>query len=84
MTARTLDADSTGRTSTGLRCRSCGRLLRSQASRRRGLGPHCARAARGRTAPRKSQASPTATPDPIPGQIEIFLPPMQHQLTWSD
>ncbi|MEU0831258.1 DUF6011 domain-containing protein [Streptomyces sp. NPDC005969] len=73
---RTLTPDSTAPPP---RCGSCGRLLRSQASRARGLGPYCARALRGRTGPA------VAVPDvePVPGQLEIPLPPMQHELTWS-
>ncbi|MEU8829400.1 DUF6011 domain-containing protein [Streptomyces sp900116325] len=61
------------------RCAACKRLLRSQASRARGLGPYCARALRGRTGPF------VATPgiEPLPGQLEFPLPPMQHELTWS-
>ncbi|MEV6081747.1 DUF6011 domain-containing protein [Streptomyces sp. NPDC052069] len=55
----------------------CGRRLRSAASQARGLGPVCARRTRSHTAP----AGPEF--DPIPGQIEIPLPPMQHHLTWS-
>ncbi|WP_443034222.1 DUF6011 domain-containing protein [Streptomyces sp. BE147] len=58
-------------------CRACGRLLRSAASRARGLGPVCARRTRSHTAP----AAPAF--DPIPGQTEITLPPMQTALTWS-
>ncbi|MFE9949330.1 DUF6011 domain-containing protein [Streptomyces sp. NPDC005531] len=83
VTARTLDADSTGRASTAPRCWSCGRVLRSEASRRRGQGPHCWRAAHGRTAVRMNKPVLDAPPEQIPGQIELHFPPMQHQLTWS-
>ncbi|MFE7237233.1 DUF6011 domain-containing protein [Streptomyces sp. NPDC057580] len=61
------------------RCGSCGRLLRSQASRVLGLGPRCARALRGRTGPSVA----VSDVEHVPGQIEIPLPPMQHELTWS-
>ncbi|MGW3825740.1 DUF6011 domain-containing protein [Streptomyces sp. NPDC005071] len=84
MTARTLDPDSAGRASTAPRCGSCGRVLRSEESRRRGLGPHCWRAARGRTAVRVNKPPLDVTPDRIPGQIELHFPPMQHELTWSN
>ncbi|WP_353962443.1 DUF6011 domain-containing protein [Streptomyces sp. NBC_01221] len=63
------------------RCAACRRLLRSQASRARGLGPHCARLLRGRTG--ASVGLLAAEPEIHPGQIEIPLPPMQHELTWS-
>ncbi|MET7788102.1 DUF6011 domain-containing protein [Streptomyces sp900116325] len=73
---RTLSPDSTVLPP---RCCSCGRLLRSQASRARGLGPYCARALRGRIAPR----TPASVVDPpIPGQTELPLQPHQPSL-WS-
>lgn len=73
---RTLSPDPSA---TAPRCAACKRLLRSQASRALGLGPRCARALRGRT------ATSVAVSDVahVPGQLEIPLPPMQHELTWS-
>ena len=63
-------------------CRSCGRLLASEASRARGYGPVCWRALTARTALRVVVPAKT-TPDVIPGQIELPLPPIQSALTWS-
>ncbi|WP_443051211.1 DUF6011 domain-containing protein [Streptomyces sp. JV185] len=61
-------------------CRVCGRLLRSERWAARGIGPVCAKAAGERPAPR----IPTPQPDHhVPGQTELPLPPMQHELTWS-
>ncbi|MFJ1696243.1 DUF6011 domain-containing protein [Streptomyces sp. NPDC088252] len=61
------------------RCAACRRLLRSQTSRARGLGPHCARLLRGHTG--AFVGLPAAEP-PIPGQVEIPL--RDHQPTlWS-
>lgn len=60
-------------------CRVCGRVLRSEASRVRGVGPVCFRAAGGRTAVR----IPALTPDHhIPGQDELPLTYAQVTL-WS-
>ncbi|WP_413927901.1 DUF6011 domain-containing protein [Kitasatospora albolonga] len=64
---------------TAVVCRVCGRRLRSETWRARGIGPVCAR--RTRSGPGRT---PTTTDtEPIPGQQEIPLPPMQHTLTWS-
>ncbi|MFJ1647944.1 DUF6011 domain-containing protein [Streptomyces sp. NPDC088258] len=69
-----------GEGSVGAWCCLCGRVLRSEASRARGVGPHCFRASGGRVALRL----PAPHVDlPIPGQTEIPMPPMQHTLTWS-
>ncbi|MEU2134953.1 DUF6011 domain-containing protein [Streptomyces sp. NPDC018352] len=59
-------------------CRVCGRLLRSETSRARGVGPICHRRTHG-TAPR----IPTPHPDHhVPGQTELDL--FTHQPTlWS-
>ncbi|MFJ6319679.1 DUF6011 domain-containing protein [Streptomyces californicus] len=63
---------------TGPSCRVCGRRLRSEKTRARGIGPVCARRTR-QTTPH----IPTPTPDHhIPGQDE--LPLVHHQPTlWS-
>ncbi|MFF1499719.1 DUF6011 domain-containing protein [Streptomyces sp. NPDC058316] len=61
------------------RCAACRRLLRSQASRARGLGPHCARLLRGHTG---AFTGLPAADIPIPGQTELLLRPMQPTL-WS-
>ncbi|WP_443069250.1 DUF6011 domain-containing protein [Streptomyces sp. NBC_01362] len=60
-------------------CRVCGRLLRSERWRARGVGPVCWSRTRGRTAVR----IPTPHPDHhVPGQDE--LPLVHHQPTlWS-
>ncbi|MFJ1695723.1 DUF6011 domain-containing protein [Streptomyces sp. NPDC088252] len=62
-------------------CRVCGRPLRSQASRARGVGPTCHRRTRGHTAPRTAVTH--TEPEINPEQIELPFPPMQHELTWS-
>ncbi|MFD4855087.1 DUF6011 domain-containing protein [Streptomyces atratus] len=61
-------------------CRVCGRVLRSEKWRVRGVGPVCWSRTRGRTA---TPATAHGEPEIHPGQIEIPLPPMQHELTWS-
>jgi hypothetical protein len=61
------------------RCRSCGRQLRDERSRRLGVGPVCARALRAHTEPRVFIPAPTVTYDSIPGQTE--LPLAYHQPT---
>ena len=62
-------------------CRSCGRLLASEASRARGYGPVCWRALTARTALLVVVPAQTI-PDVIPGQVE--LPLVEHQPTlWS-
>lgn len=63
-------------------CRVCGRPLRSERWAALRIGPVCERRTRGHTAPRAVVAH--ATPDIHPGQTEIPLPPMQHELelTW--
>ncbi|MFJ3258471.1 DUF6011 domain-containing protein [Streptomyces sp. NPDC086771] len=60
-------------------CRVCGRPLRSEASRARGVGPICHRRTHGRAAVR----IPTPPADHhVPGQVE--LPLVHHQPTlWS-
>ncbi|MEU1494320.1 DUF6011 domain-containing protein [Streptomyces sp. NPDC005776] len=59
------------------RCRACGRLLHTEASRAAGIGPVCGKPAQKHTAPRP------ATPDNIhPGQLEVPLA-IQSALTWS-
>ncbi|MFB7845479.1 DUF6011 domain-containing protein [Streptomyces sp. NPDC056053] len=60
-------------------CRVCGRLLRSETSRARGVGPTCHRRTGGHTGPH----IPTPRPDHhVPGQAE--LPLIHHQPTlWS-
>ncbi|WP_405703030.1 DUF6011 domain-containing protein [Streptomyces sp. NBC_01383] len=65
-------------------CRVCGRVLRSDASRARGVGPVCFRAPGGRTAIRVRAARiPTPTPDHhVPGQTELPLQILQPTL-WS-
>ncbi|MFJ2374998.1 DUF6011 domain-containing protein [Streptomyces sp. NPDC087769] len=61
-------------------CRVCGRLLRSEKWAARRIGPVCWSRTHGRTGP-----PPTTHGEPeiYPGQTEIPLPPMQHELTWS-
>lgn len=59
-------------------CRVCGRRLADPVSQARGVGPVCDRAARKRT------AVPAPGVDVHPGQTELPLPPMQHELTWSN
>ncbi|WP_353962211.1 DUF6011 domain-containing protein [Streptomyces anulatus] len=57
----------------------CGRRLRSEKWRTRGIGPVCAR----RTGNRPPPHIPTPTPDHhVPGQTELPLQPMQPTL-WS-
>lgn len=63
-------------------CRVCGRVLRSEASRARRVGPRCWRALTARTAIRVVVPAQTA-PDVIPGQTELPLPPIQSAITWS-
>ncbi|WP_420707811.1 DUF6011 domain-containing protein [Streptomyces sp. NRRL F-5135] len=63
-----------------VRCGGCRRLLLDPVSRRRGLGPVCARAL---AAPDPARVpAPTITVDVIPGQT--VLPLVDHQPTlWS-
>lgn len=61
------------------RCRSCGRVLRTEQSKARGIGPVCGKASQPRTAPR----IPTPHPDHhIDGQTELPLTHLQPTL-WS-
>lgn len=62
-------------------CQVCGRRLRSQESRARGVGPVCWAATR--TPVHRPPAAALGTaPEPIPGQTELDLEPHQPSL-WS-
>ncbi|MFF8716196.1 DUF6011 domain-containing protein [Streptomyces sp. NPDC015184] len=64
---------------TGPSCRVCGRRLADPASRARGIGPICAKAAKARAAVHIPTPHP---PEHVPGQAE--LPLIHHQPTlWS-
>lgn len=62
------------------RCAACGRLLRRPSQT--GLGPVCARRLNPAPARRPVVRTPDIPPDPIPGQEEIPLRPMQPSL-WA-
>ncbi|MFF1958002.1 DUF6011 domain-containing protein [Streptomyces sp. NPDC058220] len=59
-------------------CQVCGRPLRTQESRARGAGPVCWAATR----PHIHRPAAATTPEPIPGQTELPLQPIQPTL-WS-
>ncbi|WP_439947222.1 DUF6011 domain-containing protein [Streptomyces sp. BBFR109] len=64
-----------------VRC-ACGRLLRDPESRTRKLGPVCWRKLHGRPRRTPHITPPATSTQPIPGQTELPLDPMQPTL-WS-